>query len=480
MTGARDPEVSVDELMQKIKNEVAKRQKSSMLSQPTSIGRIMISPTNLSNIEALLNAATLKSQVRTDLPAKFNRFPWNLSGKLKQIALKAYAFLLKEQRAVNFSLIQALRESLLLNRQLSGLVTASQAQLDKTQAQLDKTQDRLDETRDHLSVTEARLNQIDVFHARLSAAEIRLSATEQHLSAITMLQERLSALKSELDNTQKQLSSAEVRHTKTDSYLKIELAQQKRLISLFIEETRQRASEPLTHQQLQDLDREEQHLLDAFYVEFEDRFRGSSQSLHSRFKVYLPLIEQAEAGTLTAPVLDIGCGRGEWLTLLREHCYVAKGIDINRVMLEQCQESGLEVQEADAVEYLRSLPDSSLGVVSAFHVIEHLPFTTLVCLLDESLRVLKPGGLILFETPNIRNILVGSGDFYRDPTHQTPLHPDTLSFIAGARGFVRSESYFFEEKDESSHLILSSSIRFDDLNDYVNISRDVVLVAYKV
>lgn len=489
MTDAKNSEVTIDELIQTIKNEVAKQQKSSMLSQQPALRGAVISPTKLSNIEALLNAATAKSQVRTDFPHKFNRFPWNLSQPFKQIVLKAYGFLLKEQRAVNFSLIQALRESLILNRQLAGLAESLQLQAS--------------ENREHLHRVEARLNSTEVMSAfldQLSHTEIRISDTEGRLCEIESLQDRLATTESRLKDSDDrlattesylkdsddrlsalsaQLSAFENLHLKNDTYLKNDLAQQKRLIALFLEEAQRRLPEPLNSEQLRTLVNEQQHSLDAFYVAFEEQFRGSPQSLYSRFKVYLPLIERSKVGTIKAPILDIGCGRGEWLALLREYGYAAKGIDINRVMLEQCQAIGLEVQEADALEYLRSLPDFSLGAVSTFHVIEHLPFARLVCLLDESLRVLKPGGLILFETPNIRNILVGAGDFYRDPTHQTPLHPDTLSFVAKSRGFVRSESYFFEEKNESSNLISSSSVEFNDLNDYVNISRDVVLIAYK-
>jgi O-antigen chain-terminating methyltransferase len=231
---------------------------------------------------------------------------------------------------------------------------------------------------------------------------------------------------------------------------------------------------------LQIIAKEEQHLLDAFYVAFEDQFRGSREVILNRLKVYLPIIQEAKVGTLDLPILDVGCGRGEWLELLRESGYAARGVDINRAMLEQCRNRELEVIESDVIAYLQSLPDDSLGAVTGFHIIEHLPFKVLMKLFDETMRILKSGGVVIFETPNPRNILVGSGDFYRDPTHRNPIHPDTLSFLAESKGFVRSESYFFAEKDGESPLFKSSQTKFDNLNDYINISRDYAMIAYKL
>jgi O-antigen chain-terminating methyltransferase len=105
-------------------------------------------------------------------------------------------------------------------------------------------------------------------------------------------------------------------------------------------------------------------------------------------------------------------------------------------MLAQCRQHGLPVIESDAVAYLQSRPASSLGAVTGFHIIEHLPFPVLIQLLDETVRVLQPGGLAIFETPNPQNILVGSCNFYADPTHRNPLFPGTVKFLAENRGLV--------------------------------------------
>ncbi|MEO8508166.1 MAG: methyltransferase domain-containing protein, partial [Betaproteobacteria bacterium] len=146
--------------------------------------------------------------------------------------------------------------------------------------------------------------------------------------------------------------------------------------------------------------------LDRFYVDFEDRFRGSMDEIRDRVATYLPAVRAAGAGDEQAPVLDIGCGRGEWIALLRDSGLIARGVDINEITVRECRDAGLDVIEADALEYLFGLEDGSLGAVTGMHVVEHLPFERLLFLLDEVLRVLRPGGIAIFETPNPENVNV--------------------------------------------------------------------------
>lgn len=179
------------------------------------------------------------------------------------------------------------------------------------------------------------------------------------------------------------------------------------------------------------------HRDDAFYVSFEDRFRGSRDDVKRRVRVYLPTIAEAGVGTAERPVLDVGCGRGEWLEVLRDEGLVARGIDLNRTMVVESRARGLDVVEADVLTHLRSLPAASLGAVTGLHVIEHLGFASVVALFDECVRVLRPGGVVIFETPNPRNLVVGACQFYVDPTHERPLHPDAMAFVAESRGLER-------------------------------------------
>jgi len=184
---------------------------------------------------------------------------------------------------------------------------------------------------------------------------------------------------------------------------------------------------------------ERDHLFDGFYVSFEDTFRGTREDIKQRVEVYLPYVREAGAGTAKAPVLDIGCGRGEWLELLNENGLAASGVDLNRVAAAHCRERGLVVAEADGLDYLRGLKTASIGAVTAIHVIEHIPFRELMFLFDEVRRVLKPGGVAIFETPNPENLIVGACNFWYDPTHQQPLPPEPMRFILDNRGFTRVE-----------------------------------------
>jgi O-antigen chain-terminating methyltransferase len=177
------------------------------------------------------------------------------------------------------------------------------------------------------------------------------------------------------------------------------------------------------------------HVLDAMYASFEDQFRGTRDEIKRRLSVYLPFIEPFKTATGRAQFLDVGCGRGEWLELLKENGYSATGVDLNSVMVQQCRDLGFDTVECDAIEYLGSQELNSLAAITAFHFIEHLPFNALIAFLDSALKSLKPGGIFIIETPNPQNILVGSCNFYLDPTHIKPLPAAAMKFIVETRGF---------------------------------------------
>lgn len=179
--------------------------------------------------------------------------------------------------------------------------------------------------------------------------------------------------------------------------------------------------------------------LDSFYVALEDRFRGSSELIAKRCEVYVPVIQKAVERTHGGLVLDIGCGRGEWLRILGKHGFEARGVDLNETMVLECRAAGLNVQEADAMAHLSGLADASVAAVTGMHIIEHIPFSSVVQLFDQVLRVLKPGGVVVFETPNPENMDVGACSFYMDPTHLHPLPPPLTEYTASMRGFDEVE-----------------------------------------
>jgi O-antigen chain-terminating methyltransferase len=278
----------------------------------------------------------------------------------------------------------------------------------------------------------------------------RIDETNRRATEQSEIQERLAAelqaLKAQLE---KQIDDVIERLQKS----RMDLAQQETRLSRLLDGTAVAA--PDVSPQLQ---REEDHLLDSLYFSLEDVLRGTPEQIKEEVKVYLRVLQNAG---VTSDILDVGCGRGEWLQVLRENGFEARGIDTNRILVQQCKELSLDVEEREALSYLRSLSGASLNVVTAFHFAEHLPLETLVQFLDEAGRTLRPGGLIILETPNPENLLVGSCNFYLDPTHKNPIPIPTMKLLLEARGFRCEEvlklhaveSAKIEVKDQlTSHL----------------------------
>lgn len=182
-----------------------------------------------------------------------------------------------------------------------------------------------------------------------------------------------------------------------------------------------------------------------FYRAFEDRHRGSRELIKGRLTVYLPFIEHLIEIYPDSLVIDVGCGRGEWLELLGEHGVDARGIDQDLGMLEACQSLGLPAEQGDALEALRAMPDESVAAVTGFHIAEHIPFEQLQELFAEAFRIIKPAGLLILETPNAENLVVGTHNFYLDPTHERPIPQLLLSFLAEHAGFFRNKILRLQE-----------------------------------
>ena len=263
-------------------------------------------------------------------------------------------------------------------------------------------------------------------------------------------------------------------------YLKTSVITQERRVSILLEELRRQvdggeASPDSSKPELRGPD-----ILDPLYLAFENQFRGTREEIRERLLEYVPLIREAGAGGEGRELLDIGCGRGEWLEIMHDEGLPAKGLDLNHVLVRQCRDRGFTVEENDALSYLRSLPDNSLGAITSFHLIEHLSFDDRVALFDESVRVLKSGGIALFETPNPRNLLVGGCNFWADPTHLRPLYPETHQFLMEYRGFCRVELLYLHPHEGEQRLPEEEAPQLAArLNEVLSCARDYTIVGYK-
>lgn len=216
-------------------------------------------------------------------------------------------------------------------------------------------------------------------------------------------------------------------------------------------------------------------MIDNFYSEFEKRHRGSRELIKNRLQVYnefiMPLIELYP----NSNALDLGCGRGEWLEVATKIGFKAKGIDLDDGMLSYCIDLELNVEKKGLIEYLSIMEDDSLSLITSFHVIEHIGVENVKILVKEAHRILKPGGLLILETPNPENIIVGTNNFYIDPTHIAPIPHQLLDFIMKYNGFCRRKIVRLQEAE-----ILSSenNLQFKDI--LFGVSPDYSIVAQKI
>ena len=182
------------------------------------------------------------------------------------------------------------------------------------------------------------------------------------------------------------------------------------------------------------------------YVAFENRFRGSTGEIRARVADYLPYFEGA------SEVLDVGCGRGEFLDLLRERNISASGVDINNDMVELCRARGLDVVQGDALDHLEELDDGALGGLFAAQVVEHLEPARLLAFIDTAHRKLRPGAPLALETINVASWSAFFRSYVRDITHARPVHPETLQFLVSTAGFRNAEIVYRSPYPEEEQL----------------------------
>lgn len=298
----------------------------------------------------------------------------------------------------------------------------------------------------NLARLEERLGVVAGAQLDQAALDARLARIEERQGTVSWIAERVATLtETKADRTLVEVGRVELEGRIAGMADKDAVGRLERAIDALRLAVRQRANAPVTIDpvsgeaattvatQPTDID------LATLYLDLENAFRGTREQVRERAESYLPRVAAVQAGTEAAPVVDLGCGRGEWLELLRDRGLVARGVDLNPLFVDACREQGLEVEHGDAIAWLRRQPDHSIGAITAFHLVEHLPLETLLALLDEARRVLKPGGLVMLETPNPENLSVGACNFYLDPTHRNPVPPLLLQFLVANRGFEEPE-----------------------------------------
>jgi len=216
------------------------------------------------------------------------------------------------------------------------------------------------------------------------------------------------------------------------------------------------------------------HLLDKFYTAFEDKFRGTEKVIIGRQKFYLPRFTNSDIDFSKTPVLDIGSGRGEFIQLLKNNTINVIGLDINHDMVKRSKAKGLQAIQGDALSHLRSAKSRSYGVITGFHIVEHIPFNVLLRIFTEAQRALVQDGFVLFETPNPENLIVGSTTFYMDPSHLHPVPPALLAFTLDFCGFRNVEIVRLHPDEE-----LKKSGLTPDARELLYGPRDYAVIGYK-
>ncbi|MEM6797246.1 MAG: class I SAM-dependent methyltransferase, partial [Acidobacteriota bacterium] len=208
------------------------------------------------------------------------------------------------------------------------------------------------------------------------------------------------------------------------------------------------------------------------YLDLELKFRGSEEDIASRVEVYRPHLEGRETA------LDLGCGRGEALELFRDMGLEAEGVDASSEMVARCRDRGLRAEQGDLFQVLSGRPAGQLDLITSFHVIEHLPPSSVELLVRLCWRALAPGGLLILETPSPLSLAMSARDFWLDPTHRRPVHPGHLEVTYRQAGFEPVERLDLHPFAADSRLpeidVAAVAPEQAQLADRVNRLRDVL------
>ena len=360
-----------------------------------------------------------------DLASEDGRQGW--LGRLAGRTHRVVARLLGRQRAFNAVLVDHLNRNALVGVEAHHASARIVTWVEQTvQTALDRFESQVDETRRHQEA-------LGAWERRTSQGMASLASAHEELrTSVAVLQQAAQHLKREMAR----------------------LAESG--VAVAAGSGQAPAAAAATGTQLEPLDSHK-------YVGFEDAFRGSPDEIRRRVAEYLPVFDG------TQNVVDVGCGRGEFLALLRDAGIRARGVDVNGAMVEVCRQQGLDAAETDALTFLKGQADGSIGGLFAAQVIEHLEPRYLGALLDTAFDKLRPGAPIVLETINPACWFAFFESYIRDLTHVRPVHPETLKFLLVATGFQRVDIRYrspYPEHDKLQPLAPHASL--GDLVDTLN------------
>ena len=346
------------------------------------------------------------------------------------------------QQAFNAKVVQTLNGAVdLIDAELARLRQETGTHLQKFQTQLDSFQTQLTAFQGQFDLYQTQLTafqgQFDSFQAQLTTFQAKISDFQTLLEAfqthIDVFQKHANSLQKYFDDRLEQIEPRLIAFElmiwtfdRRKEAMEIEqiLLNQKFEQLAAVMRLRQ-GEQPASAPALPSLERQE----DFRYVVFENLHRGDEQDIKRRMSDYVPYF------TGCSHVLDIGCARGEFLELLREHGINARGIDLNENMLAYCRKKGLQVESADAFAHLDTLDDAALDGIFLAHLAEHFAPQDLYRLLQRCFQKLAHHRYLIVETPNPCSLYALSHHFYKDMTHRNPLHPETLEHLIKSAGF---------------------------------------------
>jgi 2-polyprenyl-3-methyl-5-hydroxy-6-metoxy-1,4-benzoquinol methylase len=419
---------------------------------------------------AVADAARELAPALQDLNAQQQR-QRTLIGEGRERIAELERWVEENQAAIASSLAAAASQPSLQDqfRQLDQTVKSLEQEVDETHASLRQEQQRLGEVLVQYQQTQASHREQETLQT--SALIAKLTQIDGSLAELTQakttFEEGLGQnLKTEFKEIRQQVHEA-----------RTHLLRQELRLKMLVREVRKRAIPPGDVAAV--LTAEVAHIHDPLFVDHAVSFRGSRADIKKRLAVYLPYVQEAFSAAMRSPALDLACGRGEWMELLEETGIPAKGIDFNRELVDSGRDLGLDMIQGDIFEFLETLPDESRSMVTAFHILEHIRFPDMVYLIDQAVRILKPGGIVIFETPNPKNLFVSSNNFYLDPTHLHPIPSEFLAFLVEARGLCDPKVLPLSPYPDYFHLPESDcpAVRF--INDHFYGSQDYGIVATK-